>query len=51
MVFSGAEEASGDKGHRGDITGSDPQAIGSSTGADIEGGDTGVTQGEVEAGT
>ena len=51
MVFSGKQEASGDKGHKGDVIGGDPQVIGSSTGTDVERGDTGVTQGKVEVGT
>ena len=37
--------------HKGDITGDDPDAIGSVTGADIERDKTGVTQGNVEVGT
>jgi len=51
LGFSGAEAASGGMGHKGDITGGDPDVIGSVAGADIERDDTGVTQGGVEVGT
>ena len=40
MVFSGTEAASGGKGHRGGITGTDTVMFGSVTGAGREGDDT-----------
>ena len=43
MVFSGKEAASRGTGHKGDVTGDNPDAIKSVTGADIEEDDTGVT--------
>jgi len=51
MVFSGEEAASCGMGHKGDVTGGDPDAIRSVTGADFDKDDTGDTQGNVEAGT
>ena len=51
MVFSGAEEACRDNGHRGDITGGDPSVIGASTDIDDVSGDTGATQGKSEVET
>ena len=47
MVFSGAEAISGGMGHKRDITGGDPDAIGLVTGVDLERDDTGVIQGDV----
>ena len=51
MVVSGVEAVSGDKGHRGEITGGDPMVIGFVTDAGIERDNTRVTQGDAEAGT
>jgi len=50
-VFQWAEAASGDKGHRVDVTEGDPETIGLVTGANLERYDTGVTQGKVKVGT
>src|SRR5882724_8131225 len=44
VVFSGVEEACGDNGHGGDITGGDPSVIGTSTDVDDMRHDTGATQ-------
>jgi len=43
--------ASGGMGHKGDVTGVDPDVIGSVTGADVERDNIGVTRGDVEVGT
>jgi len=51
MVFSGEEGGSGGNGHSGDITEGESSVMESSTSTGMDGGITGVTLGEIEAGT
>ena len=51
MVFSEKEAVPRDTGHKGDTTGDTLDVIRSVTGADSEGDDTGVIQGDIEVGT
>jgi len=51
VVFSGGEEACGDNGHRGDVTGGNPSVIGTSTDIYDMRGNTGATQGESDVET